>query len=56
MEDMTKEEVFGAIKDSKNRKAVGPDGIPAEFWKMMKIHCSVSCYVVIKCLVMAMMT
>ena len=35
VEGITEEEVFDAIKDSKNGKAVGPDGIPAEFWKKM---------------------
>ena len=35
MDDITEEEVFDAIKDSKNGKAVGPNDIPAEFWKKM---------------------
>ena len=35
VDDATEEEVFDAVKNAKNNKAVGPDGIPAEFWKKM---------------------
>ena len=31
VDDVTKEDVFDAVKNAKNRNAVGLNGIPAEF-------------------------